>query len=126
MFSRITYGARGKATYFIGATRDSLKECMEAEYHEAVPRAIDPLLAKQAPASTIMTTSKAWPRKSDSMGVHPNQKEEAEAMYKKLGVPTEVCADDGRLVIRDSAHQRDLQKAMGYRNNHGGYGQVCG
>jgi hypothetical protein len=82
-------------------------------------------LTVQTPPSTIASSHKAWPRLSDALGVSPKQRQEAQEQSIKLGVPTEF-AEDGRAVLRDTAHQRDLQKALGYFNRDGGYGTITG
>lgn len=75
--------------------------------------------------TTLMQTSKSWPRTSDAIGCHPSQKAETEAALKKLGVPTEINAQ-GEAIVRDNAHQRDLCKALKIVNHRGGYGQITG
>ena len=102
------------------------KEVSKTEYDAACPSKGKSLLTFQKTPSTIHSSHKAWPRLSDSLGVHPKQKKEAEEQSIMLGVPTEFDAKDGRAILRDTAHQRDLQKALGYHNNDGGYGEVTG
>ena len=118
---KIVYGARGKKEYFIDG-----KPATEAEFDAAKPTKIDDLLKSQSPPATLAQTSSAWPRKSNSLGVHPKQKKAAEAQAAKFGVPTEFDSKTGQAIIRDNAHQRDLSKALGYHNHDGGYGQVTG
>ena len=102
------------------------KEVTKEEYDEACPSKGKCLLTLSEPPCTIHSSHKAWPRLSDALGVHPKQKAAAEEQARKLGVPTEFDAKDGRAILRDSAHQRDLQKALGYHNNDGGYGTITG
>jgi hypothetical protein len=79
--------------------------------------------------NTLMETSKAWPRLSDALGVGAGQKEKAEELYRKKGVPTEFVPDGCggySAVMRNNAHQRDVLKALGMKNNDGGYGSITG
>lgn len=126
MYSKIVWGSRGKKTYYLGVTKDSMKECTEEEFDAAFPAKIKDLLKTQTPQNTLMQTSKAWPRKSDALGVHPSQKAAAEAQSINFGVPTEFDGKTGQAILRDNAHQRELQKAMGWQNNDAGYAQVTG
>ena len=109
---KIVYGK--PIRYFVDGV-----EITEKEYRKRFPK---PKVLPRVQA--LMETSKAWPRKSDAFGVHPKQKEKAEAFYAKLGVPTEIDSD-GCAIIRNNAHQRDLLKARGWHNNDGGYGGVA-
>lgn len=101
------------------------QEVTRAEFDELFPTKINDLLKKRKPQQTLMQTSKAWPRLSDSMAVHPDQIGEAQEMMREKGVPTEY-AKDGRMIVRNNAHQRDVQKALGYINRDAGYGEVTG
>lgn len=121
MKAKIVWGARGKRTYFLGDA-----EVTKEEFDQACPTKIEDLLATGKVAGTLMETSAAWPRKSDALGCHPKQKAAMEERYRKLGVPTEIDAKDGQAIIRNNAHQRDLQKALGMHNNHAGYGSITG
>lgn len=62
-----------------------------------------------------------WPMMSDAMGVHPSQIQEARDYAAAMGVNTEYAAD-GRPILRDRAHRRAHMRAMGFRDNDGGYG----
>lgn len=98
------------------------KEVSKREFDKNTP-SHDPLDGDCATA--FKESSKAWPRLSDGWGVGAGQKEEAEAMYAKKGVPTELRPDGagGYLaVIRNNAHGRELNKAFKRHNNHGGFG----
>lgn len=94
-------------------------EVSKAEYDKAFPAQFS------GKVETVNKTSKCWPRLSDSMGVHPNQRRAAYEASVKQGVPTEFH-EDGRAIIRDNAHQRDLQKVLGVINKDAGYGEVTG
>lgn len=54
----------------------------------------------------------AYPFLSDSMGVHPSQREAATAEARRLGVPTEF-ARNGSAVVESKAHRDQLAKALG-------------
>jgi len=118
---KIVFGTRGKNIYYVDD-----KEVTKDEFDKLCPNKIDDLLKANKPQATLMQSSKAWPIKSDSLGVHPSQCDEAEAHAKKVGVPTEFDRKTGQAIIRDNAHLRDFNKAHGYRNRDGGYGQVTG
>lgn len=108
-----------KVRYFIDD-----KEVTEEEYRAKSPKKGKEFLDGEPMA--LMETSGAWPRKSDALGIHPKQKKKMEAMFKHHGVPTEFDATDGRAIIRNNAHQRDIMKVLKCHNNDGGYGQVTG
>ncbi len=121
--------ARGRIIY--GQSRRFFvddREVTQAEFDEAFPsRPIGQLLKVEPNA--LMETSKAWPRMSDALGVGKGQKQKAEEVFAKKGVPTEFVPDGSggySAVIRNNAHQRDVLKAMGMHNNDAGYGQVTG
>ena len=119
MRSKVIWGTRGKKRFFVND-----KEVTEAEFDIACPTKVSRLL----PAANILAkNSKCWPRKSDALGGHGSQKAALEAESIRIGVPTEYALDETggcQAVIRSNAHQRDLLKAKGYRNNDGGYGQI--
>lgn len=121
---RVTVGSRGKFHYFVEGV-----EVSKEEYDAAFPKKIDDLLATQIPQATLMQTSKAWPKCSNAISGHAEQKAEMEAHAAKIGVPTEYRIDKtgrAQAVLTSSAHQRDLSKALGYVNLDGGYGQITG
>lgn len=117
MRSKIKIGARGKFIYEIEGV-----EVSEAEYRKVFPKRKGPVVLPQ----TLMETSKAWPIKSDSLGVHPKQCAEAEAFAAKVGCPTEFDKKTGQAIIRNNAHLREFNKRHGYRNRDGGYGAITG
>lgn len=100
-------------------------EVSKKEYDKNFPSKGKEILNLGVAATTLMETSKSWPRLSDAMGVNPNQREEAQRKSIEQGVPTEFTKD-GRAVIRNNAHQRDLQRALGMVNNNAGYNQITG
>lgn len=62
-----------------------------------------------------------WPIYSDALGVHPKQIKDQSQRMAALGVPTEFKAD-GRMVLRDRAHRKQVLRSLGYRDNDAGYG----
>jgi hypothetical protein len=120
---KVVYGqtVRQPNRYFIDD-----KEVAKAKFDAAFPS--HPIEGGLCPMA-MMETSKSWPRISDAWGVGKGQKNKAEEVFRKRGVPTEFVSDGAggfSAVIRNNAHQRDLQKAFGRHNNDGGYGQVTG
>jgi hypothetical protein len=69
-----------------------------------------------------LTGASTRPKESISLGVHPRQAAEAEALAKARGVPTEFNRENGRPVFTSRAHQKAYCKTHGFRNNDGGYG----
>lgn len=66
------------------------------------------------------------PHASEALAVHPDQREEAMALDRKLGVPTEYLPN-GQPIMRSRAHQKEWIRAhrregAGYFNKDGGYG----
>jgi len=118
--AKIVWGSRGKKSYFADD-----KPVSKAEFDRLFPTKIEDLIRTQTPINTLMNTSAAWPRNSDALGCHPNQKEAAQAESIRLGVPTEYTSD-GKAVLRDGAHQRDFMKALKMHNRDGGYGGISG
>lgn len=117
----VIYGK--KIRYFVDG-----KEVTQKVYDKTFPSRPMKEVLGVAP-QTLMETSKSWPHLSNAFGVGKGQKKKGEALYHKLGVPTELVSDGHGgydAVIRNNAHQRDLQKALGYHNNHAGYGSVTG
>lgn len=100
------------------------KEVSKKKFDRVCKKKIDILAG--ATATTIMETSKSWPKQSDGLGVNTKQIPKAEEMFRKLGVPTEFDKTTGKAIVRNNAHQRDILKAIGYHNNDGGYGQITG
>lgn len=117
----VIYGK--KLRYFVDG-----KEVTQKVYDKTFPpRPIEEIVG--GPPTTLMQTSKSWPRLSDAYGVGKGQKQKAEETMKKLGVPTEYVPDGSggySAKILNNEHQRNLLKATGMHNNHGGYGQVTG
>lgn len=119
---RITYGKPFR--YYVDGV-----EVTEERFHEVFPSHRVRGDKRARSINTLMETSKAWPRKSDALGVCKGQKEQAEAVMKKLGVPTEYVPDGAggySALIRNNAHQRDILKATGQVNYDGSYGQITG
>ncbi len=62
-----------------------------------------------------------WPMLCEASGVHPDQVREATEHARRLGVPTDFTPD-GRAILRDRAHRRDYNRAHGFYDRNGGYG----
>lgn len=62
-----------------------------------------------------------WPMKSDALGVHPSQVNEARKESVRLGVPTDFTPD-GRAILKDRKHRKKYAEAKGYYDRNGGYG----
>lgn len=58
-----------------------------------------------------VTGKAGWPMKSDGMGVHPDQREEAYNESVSLGVPTQFD-EKGFAVLADPQHRLKLAKAL--------------
>jgi len=71
--------------------------------------------------SRRVTSCALWPLESDSMGVHPSQVQEAQAMSEKLGVPTEFNRRTGAAIFRTAEHRKEYCEAHGYYDRNGGY-----
>ena len=117
--------ARGRVIFGNGRTKKDRYFVNDVEVSKAVYDAAFPAQFTGKAPETVNKTSKAWPRLSDSMGVHPKQRKAAYEKSVEQGCPTEFAAD-GRAIIRDNAHQRDLQKVLGVINKSAGYGEVTG
>lgn len=61
-----------------------------------------------------------WPILSDSIGVHPDQIEEARAESIRIGIPTDFTPD-GRAILRTPGHRKRYVQAHGMHDNDGGY-----
>jgi hypothetical protein len=112
---KIVFGNNGKNLYYVDG-----KELTKEEFDLAVP---SKGVSIGACPNTLMQSSEAWPRKSESLGVMPSQVEAAKANSIKIGVPTEFNKE-GQAIMRDNAHQKAYLKAMGYVNFDGMYGQA--
>lgn len=60
-------------------------------------------------------TPAGWPMLSDSMGVHPLQRQEAIDQARSLGVPTDFN-ERGQAVLRDPMHRKRLARALGFQD----------
>lgn len=58
---------------------------------------------------------------SDALAVHPKQVEEAIADAKAKGVPTDF-QPDGRPILTSRSHRKAYNKAYGFHDRQGGYG----
>lgn len=71
---------------------------------------------------TVTTEKHAnWPMKSDALGVHPSQIEEAREESRKMGVPTDFTKD-GRAILTSARHRKRYAEAHGIYDRNGGYG----
>lgn len=66
-------------------------------------------------------TAGIWPMYSEAMAVHPKQIAEATEDARKKGVPTEFD-QLGRAKLTNRAHRKAYNKAYGYHDKNGGYG----
>ena len=64
--------------------------------------------------------SSGWPMVSTSLGVLPEQIPEAYQESVRLGVPTQFDRA-GRPILTDPAHRKRYARALGMRDNNGGY-----
>ena len=62
-----------------------------------------------------------WPMESESLGVHPDQVQEATEHARSLGVPTEFSAD-ANPIFTSPGHRKAYAEALGYYDKNGGYG----
>lgn len=103
MIDRISVTKAG-TKYFFGT-----QEVTEAEYRERYPL---PQARRGAPMGA---KASSYPYAADSLGVHPDQREEAMADAAARGVPTEFTAD-GSIVWKSRQHQKEYCRAYGYKN----------
>lgn len=61
-----------------------------------------------------------WPIHSESMGVHPSQREDLRKHLEECGVPTEVDAD-GCPILTGPEHRKRVAEARGFYDRNGGY-----
>ena len=123
--AKIIFGTRKKKDRYFIDDKEVTKKVFDKEF----PTKIGDLIASQTPQNTLMQTSKAWPRRSNSRGCHAKQKAEFEAEAANAGCPTEYRLDETgncSALMQSPAHQRDFLKALGLNNRDGGYGQVTG
>ena len=67
-----------------------------------------------------LDTAGCWPQYSDSMGINPNQTEEAMTADREMGVPSEYDKR-GRIIFRDRAHRKKFCEAHQFYDKDGGY-----
>lgn len=68
-----------------------------------------------------LDSTPGWPIASEGLGVHPAQIPEMEKFYRDHGVPTQHTPD-GRPLMRNRAHRRQVCEARGVIDRNGGYG----
>lgn len=73
----------------------------------------------EGPAPTRAQLAR-WPIHSESMAVHPSQREELRRHLEECGVPTEIDAD-GCPVLTGPEHRRMVAEARGFYDRNGGY-----
>jgi len=61
-----------------------------------------------------------WPKKCDATGVHPDQIEDAYALSRAQGCPTEFTSD-GRRIFTNAQHRKRWCELSGYYDRNGGY-----
>lgn len=69
----------------------------------------------------FMASAAKYPIESVGLGVHPSQIKAAEEAAAKKGVKLEFTKD-GKAILRDRGHRRDVLRATGYHDHNGGYG----
>lgn len=94
------------------------KEVTEAEWNKAFPP--QPLVGPNGEIVGGMPL-KGYPFVSEAMAVHPDQIPEAREHAIKNGVPTDFDSE-GRPVVRDRQHKKELCRALGYFDRDAGYG----
>ena len=104
----VTYSRDGTPTYMIDG-----KAVTKDEFDRILP-------SKPIAVPGKAHLPGAWPMISEAMGVMPDQIAEASAHAKAGGVPTEFTPD-GRAILRDRSHRRELMKLYRFHDNHGGY-----
>jgi len=105
---KVTYDRDGKPTYTVDG-----KVVSKREFDRVVP-------SKPIAVPGKAHLPDAWPMISEAMGVQPDQIAEAAEHARAGGVPTDFTPD-GRAIIRDRGHRRELMKLYRYHDNHGGY-----
>lgn len=93
------------------------KEVKEKEYRKRYPPPPDDRFELNGQTGD----AKGWPILSDSASVHPNQRAEHERICNEKKVPTETTPD-GRVIFRDRQHRRAYNRAFGFHDRDGGYG----
>lgn len=111
MKARIVYGSRGLRYYLDGV------EVSERKFRKAQP----PVASGGDPALQVPKSCSAWPILSDALAVHPKQIEEAMERDRRHGIQTDY-AEDGRAILRDRAHRREMMRSLQVHDNNGGYG----
>lgn len=106
---KITYDRGGQRVYMIDS-----REVTREEFDRILP-------SKPIAVPGAAHTPGAWPMVSEAMGVQPDQIAEAAAHARSNGVPTEFTPD-GRAIVRDRKHRRDLLRLYRYHDKQGGYG----
>ncbi len=64
----------------------------------------------------------AWPIKSDSAGVNPQQIQEFSEKASKMGVPTQFDSKTGQAIFTSRGHRAKYMKLRGLHDRQGGYG----
>jgi len=104
----VTYGRDGTPTYMVG------DRVVTREEFDAI------LPSKPIGVPLDAHRPDCWPMLSEAMGVQPDQIGEAAAHARKNGVPTEFTGD-GRVIVRDRKHRRDLLRLYGMHDKQGGF-----
>ena len=102
---------KGKWEYFLDG-----KAVSQRTYEKRYPP------VERTGGRNLMTQSTtAYPKTSDGMAVHPNQREEAMADAKAKGVDT-FFNEQGQPVFTSRLHQKQYIARYGFHNNDGGFG----
>ena len=101
-----------KVTYIMSlAEYEAAKICGDCIYHDGRT------LARVYSAKSTANDTKFKPIISESMGGHPDQREEFIAEAIKRGVPTEIT-EDCCPVLTSEAHKRRYMKAFGFHEKN--------
>ncbi len=113
MRSRIVYSRFDGTRYFLDD-----REVTQEEYEAAQESHLEEALESGIPPGGQCT---GWPYYSQALGVHKNQRQRAMEIAQEKGVST-YFDERGRMEVRDQAHRRKYNKAHGFRDNDGCYG----
>ncbi len=83
----------------------------------------DHVLARRDFRAELVNTRPAanYPMESDAAGVHPDQRVEAEAHSRSIGIPTHFT-EDGAAVFTDPKHRKRYCEAIGMYDRNAGPG----
>jgi hypothetical protein len=73
-----------------------------------------------SPDNSAKTRSRGWPIESYAAAVHPDQVPETQKMLRDKGVKCGFTSE-GLAVFESPGHRKKVCRAMGLRDNNGGY-----